>query len=119
MAAAAAGGSAAGGSVTAVAEFKKIKEPERFSHVRTPKGVETVPHETVLYEFVHCKGCYVYSPLKIRRWCRATPGPWCTECGDQPREPQPEGWEATGRSIQLAYKGRQSDYYFDKLRRWG
>jgi hypothetical protein len=109
---------ATGGGAGAVVEFKKKKEPERFSHVRTPKGVQTVPHETVVFEYVHCKGCYVYSPLKIRRWSKATPGPWCTECGDWPREPQPEGWTATGRSMQLAYKGRQSDYQFDKLRLW-
>ena len=56
----------------------KRKEPERFSHTVTPKGVETVPHETVLHEFVHCKGHKVYSRYRLRQWSKKTPGPWCT-----------------------------------------
>ena len=94
----------------------KRKEPERFSHAVTPKGIETVPHETVLHEFVHCKGHKVYSRYRLRQWSQKTPGPWCTKCEAWAREPAAEGWVATGRKIQLAYKGMETDYYHDRLR---
>ena len=94
----------------------KRKEADRFSHVLTCKGVETVPHETVMYEYVHCPGHRVYSRYKLRQWSKKTPGPWCTKCEAWAREPAAEGWIATGKKIQLAYTGKESEYYFDRLR---